>query len=73
MEISSILEYFNLNIHDNIKLFLILGSTTGLGIFTYFTVKVLVNHRKYSHIPGPKNNGYFSFNNFNRKKLSEYK
>jgi hypothetical protein len=54
---SSILEYFNYNIGDNIKLIFFVGLTIGIGVLTYFTFKVLVNHRKYSHIPGPPNKG----------------
>ncbi len=58
---SSILEYFNYNIGDNvgdnIKLIFFVGSTIGIGVLTYFTFKVLVNHRKYSHLPGPPNKG----------------
>jgi hypothetical protein len=54
---SSILEYFNYNIGDNIKLIFFVGLTIWIGVLTYFTFKVLVNHKKYSHIPGPPNKG----------------
>jgi hypothetical protein len=53
---------FDLNsfsIGEKLKLGLIVGSSTLLGFFTFLTLKIYFNHRKYSHIPGPPNrNGY---------------
>ena len=49
-----------LNTCEKIKLFLIVGSSSVLGFFSYITLKIYLNRRKYSHIPGPGNNKQLS-------------
>ena len=44
---------------DVTKLILAVGSSTVIGLFSYLTLKIYLNHCKYSHIPGPPNQGYF--------------
>ena len=50
-----------LNTSDKLKLIAIVGSSVIIGGFSYLTIKIYINHRKYKHIPGPPNEGYFSF------------
>ena len=47
---------------DVTQLVLAVGSTTAIGLFSYLTLKIYLNHRKYSHIPGPPNSGYLNKN-----------
>ena len=54
----SVLKYFGLDSNDNLKLFLFIGSSATIGCLTYVTYKFFLNHRRYSHIPGPPNEGY---------------
>ncbi len=42
---------------DYLKLGFFAVSASIVGAFSYFTLKVYFNHRKYRHIPGPSNNG----------------
>ena len=46
-----------LDANDKLKLTLIVGTSTIAGCFAYITLKIYLNHRKYSHIPGPPNKG----------------
>ncbi len=50
-----------LNTGDKLKLILIVGSSSVLCFFSYLTLKIYLNRRKYNHIPGPQNHGYFTF------------
>lgn len=50
-----------LNTSDKLKLIAIVGSSVIIGGFSYLTIKIYINHRKYKHIPGPPNEGYSSF------------
>ena len=51
------LKDFKLDTTDRLKFILIVGSGVSIGYFTYLSLKVYLNHRKYRHIPGPPNNG----------------
>jgi hypothetical protein len=56
------LKFNVLNTSDKIKLILIIGSSTVVSYFSYFTLKIYLDHRKYKHIPGPPNHGYLTLN-----------
>ena len=56
MQVINAIEYLKFNmLHtgDRIKLILVVGSSTAVCYFSYLTLKTYLNHRKYSHIPGP--------------------
>ena len=42
---------------DKINILLAVGSTNVIGLFSYLTLKIYLNHCKYSQIPGPDNYG----------------
>ena len=48
-------------IEINYKLFLTGISTTLVGYFTYYTLKIYFLRQKYKHIPGPPANGILGF------------
>ena len=50
-----------MNFEINYKLFLAGISTTLVGYFTYYTLKIYFLRQKYRHIPGPAADGILGF------------
>jgi glucan phosphoethanolaminetransferase (alkaline phosphatase superfamily) len=59
MVLNDILMVISINSNDYLKLTVTSMFFSIVFLFVLITFKICLNHRKYSHIPGPPNKGYF--------------